>query len=774
MNFRKVFVAAFSIATLYSCTTSPTADLLPAASGVEITATISESEVRTSLGSESSGVRKVLWEADDKVALYDDTAYLRELSLTAGSGSNSATFSGLAVADFTSKIYYALYPASAAKARTSTGVDVVLPAVHTSIDGSDTPMVGLTSNTGAVSFATICGLLELRITGVMTNLESITLTSKSKPLSGVAHVSVSSGKPTVTVEGEKSISLTPANAIALTSTAKSFFVALPAANYPAGDLTITINAEEGKFEFESSKAHDLKLSHIKPITGINVEVEPEYINLTANEAYANCFVVPEKGWYSFDARTRAGLMTVSHPKTGAVVTSIGGNGAKACVAWESSANMISEIEYDMRNNRVVFYYNGTKGNAMICMVGGDGQVQWNWHIWATDTPKEQKIGSNTYLDRNVGAWVVPTNAADGWNYMHRQWNNAKAVYPTAGLLYQWGRPVAFPQGGYAHLRNSGTSQREDYTVVFANLGCESSASSSSDPHYGDTPTYSFPSSSILGSVYTDKSAVAVSGTWSNRWWYANNTTQISLLTALQNPMKVYGTAAANEPIALKDIKVQNYYVEDCAPKKFWCNDLFNGSFDFGSAHSPWNYGAQESKAFDVCPYGYHIADAGKAIADFATLGLKWRYQNSGGTAQAEGFIPSGQTTSTGAAYATASDGSFVWIPTSGARAFYGAYTDMCTINWWGSSNNNKVANIQFGADASQSASVVVKDGYLDVGAGTYTYEGKSYPIADQNRIDETSISMALAVRCVKDTAADEDPSKLPVDDMEQVIDGNEW
>ena len=47
------------------------------------------------------------------------------------------------------------------------------------------------------------------------------------------------------------------------------------------------------------------------------------------------------------------------------------------------------------------------------------------------------------------------------------------------------------------------------------------------------------------------------------------------------------------------------------------------------------------------------------FADFAALGLKWRYQNSGGTAQAEGFIPSEQTTNTGAAYATASDGSFV-------------------------------------------------------------------------------------------------------------------
>lgn len=773
MNLRRFFTTTFAIAALCSCATDHTQDIEPGEINVELTATIMDSEVRTSLGSESSGARKVLWEAGDSIVLYDDTSLARELKLSTGSGSNTGKFVGWATTNFAENSYYTVYPAVAAKGRTSSGVDVALPAVQTRIDGGDTPMIGCTTSSGSVSFAPICGILELRLTGAVY-VNSITVTSKTQSLSGVAHASISGGAATVTVEGTNSVSLDVASSVFLTSTAQSFFITLPAAYYPANDLTIEIECEEGNFEFTSSKNHDLQIGHIHPIKGLHVAVEPEYIDLTANEAYANCFVVPQKGWYSFDARTRGGYKTVSHPKTGAVVATIGGSGAQACTAWESTANMITYVSYDKTSGKIKFYYNGTKGNALISIVDDKGYVAWNWHIWATDTPKEQQIGSNTYLDRNVGAWAVPTNTTDRWNYMHRQWDNAKAAYPTVGLLYQWGRPVPFPPGGYTHLRNTGIYQRESYTIVFANFGCESSASLTDDPRYGDTPTFNFPSASILGDVYTDKSAVAESGTWSNRWWYLNNTTDISYVTALHNPLKVYGTAAANEPIALKDVKVQNYYVEQCAPRKFWCNDIFDGSFDFDSSHSPWNYAEEKMKVYDVCPHGYRIADGAEAIADYKSLGLKWCYQKHDGSIQEEGFIPKGNTVYTGAAYATASDGSFVWIPTSGVRAFYGAYTDNDAITWWGASNNNTVTAIQFDADATQSASVVVKDGYCDVGAGTYTYGGVDYPIADQNKIEETSISMALAVRCVKDDTSTDDSSNIPIEDMEQIIDGNEW
>ena len=126
MNFRRCFIATLAVAALCSCATDPTHEMPLEVSQVEITAAISGSEVRTSLGNESSGARQVLWEEDDRVTLYDDANFAREFTLTSAAGSNTGTFTGVAAVDFAFKKYYAVYPASAAQGRTSEGVDVAL------------------------------------------------------------------------------------------------------------------------------------------------------------------------------------------------------------------------------------------------------------------------------------------------------------------------------------------------------------------------------------------------------------------------------------------------------------------------------------------------------------------------------------------------------------------------------------------------------------------------------------------------------------------------
>ena len=771
MNLKQIIGAMLAVAAFCSCATdsveAPAGDL----AGIELTATISDSDsgsdARTTLGQELEGVRKVLWNEEDCVALFDDFGFKRSLALQSGVGTNVGTFTGAGFVDLQSKNYYVISPASSVQSVDNTGAVVTFPATVDNVDGDNVPLVGLTSSTGDVSFVNVCGFLELQVSGYAT-ISSVTVTSKSKVLSGSAKVSISSaGVPTITLTGEKSVTVEPSAAIVLSTRPRSILVPMPAATYPAGDLTITLNGIDDNFEFVSSKSHSLVRSHIKPITGLYVESSVEFINLTADGAYANCFVTPKAGWYMFDAKTKGGFAAVPHPASGHSFVVIGGEGAQACVAWESSPGMITDVAYDDVNGKIIFNHDGTKGNALICLIDKEGKSLWNWHIWATDTPQEQTIGEHVYLDRNVGAWVAPSSLDDGLNYMHRAWNNAKGSYPTVGLLYQWGRPTPFPSGGWMHLRNSGTYQREHYSTVFADQGVNTSSSASDTAKYGDTPVYYFPSEELIGStIYTDRSSLATEGTWTNKWWYVNNTTNVPLSVAMQNPMTTYGTAADNVPAAAGGS------VETLAVRKFWCNDLFAGSFDFASVSAPWNYAAQGKYVFDVCPYGYHVAEAKNTIADFATLGLTWRYYYYSNGTTADGFIPSGKTTYTGAAYATAADGSFVWIPTSGARVFYGAFADQNVINWWGSSSNNNVATVQFAADADKSASVVVKDGYYDNGAGTYTKDGKTYDIADQNSVDETSISMALAVRCVKDL--EKSSSMIPIEDLEQNYDGNAW
>ena len=238
----------------------------------------------------------------------------------------------------------------------------------------------------------------------------------------------------------------------------------------------------------------------------------------------------------------------------------------------------------------------------------------------------------------------------------------------------------------------------------------------------------------MGSLYVGASAaehyIDYDGTeayveWTNRWNLVNNTNDKTMAVALSHPMQAYGTGASNG--------------EAAANIKYWCNDLFSGSFDFASAYSPWNYGegATVGKTFDVCPYGYHVLDGAEAIADYATLNFTWRDRYNNAETSSDSY-PNNTTTHTVGAYATTNAGDFVWVPCSSARVYYGGVADCHTINWWCASNDNQEVAIQWAPDANYSKNAVVKAGFYDKDGTT------------AGAIHETSASLMLTTRCVKD------------------------
>lgn len=132
------------------------------------------------------------------------------------------------------------------------------------------------------------------------------------------------------------------------------------------------------------------------------------VDLTAGGT-ANCFVVPEAGWYSFEARK----------PDGSVVT-----GMKADWVWATEKQILSDIKYE--NGRIMFKASGEYGNEVIALADDSNNIRWSWHIWATDRPLEQSFGGTTMLDRNVGATDPDAN-----------------LVPSLGLYYQWGRKDPF-------------------------------------------------------------------------------------------------------------------------------------------------------------------------------------------------------------------------------------------------------------------------------------------------------------------------------------------
>lgn len=136
---------------------------------------------------------------------------------------------------------------------------------------------------------------------------------------------------------------------------------------------------------------------------------------------ANCYIVSKDGEYFFPA-----VIGNSSKPVGDV--------GSVEVLWESlSTNVAPSVGELIRNvsfkdGKIVFKASGKNGNAVIAAKDKDGTILWSWHIWMTDTPKEQVYVNNSgiMMDRNLGAISAVPGSSGAY-----------------GLLYQWGRKDPF-------------------------------------------------------------------------------------------------------------------------------------------------------------------------------------------------------------------------------------------------------------------------------------------------------------------------------------------
>ncbi len=164
------------------------------------------------------------------------------------------------------------------------------------------------------------------------------------------------------------------------------------------------------------------------------------IDLTSENSYANCFIVSEKGEYSFAARH----------VDGTEITDI----ESADWVWSTKENgkgLISDVSF--HKGIVRFTASEGKGNALIAATDRNRNIIWSWHIWMTDMPEHQHLDNGTcFMDRNLGA--TGSEISDG---------------PlTYGLKYQWGRKDPFYGG--AKSENTAFTEAVENTILNPKYG----------------------------------------------------------------------------------------------------------------------------------------------------------------------------------------------------------------------------------------------------------------------------------------------------------------
>ena len=110
------------------------------------------------------------------------------------------------------------------------------------------------------------------------------------------------------------------------------------------------------------------------------------------------------------------------------------------VLWETNSYGMKTdpgtviFDVTLKDGNIYFYTNGVEGNALVASKDAMGTILWSWHIWVTDTPKEQLYNYNYWLlDRNLGAVSADHGTGEQWKL-------------STGFLYQRYRKDPFAGG----------------------------------------------------------------------------------------------------------------------------------------------------------------------------------------------------------------------------------------------------------------------------------------------------------------------------------------
>lgn len=224
------------------------------------------------------------WQAGDLVSVFTDASHDQYQAVTDDVTETDLEFvSKTATLGTTLDKSYAVYPYNAANALENGVVYTEIAAEQTySPNGlGNAIMVSETSGSEFV-FKNACALVKVNLTIAedFTNLhavKSIRVSSKSKVISGAATINVAGGDyaakmVTQTLTSESSVTLVGCQEAGMLQADKAitFYLAIPAGTYPAGDLVVEVLTDGGSAPFNPyytlSKQHTVNRSQYLEVT----------------------------------------------------------------------------------------------------------------------------------------------------------------------------------------------------------------------------------------------------------------------------------------------------------------------------------------------------------------------------------------------------------------------------------------------------------------------------------------------------------------------------
>ena len=439
----------------------------------------------------ADGTIPVVWVNEDAIKLYSENNAEGAEYKFEGTDASSAVFKGEPVEGETR---YAVYPASRAKKMTDGKIGVSFADLqnkqlfHSTLKNNSNnlkymPMWAKETGEGVFTFQNLCGAVAFRFNDYQElrgmKITNVTLTSKSKAISGWGYVDPATGDLSLHGADESDMYISVNNdKIAgpydIANTANKsindegktgFIIALPVGTYPEGDLTVTITDNFGRV-FEQVVSSELV------IRAGEMRTFPT-LSFTFCYGKSNCIVVKKGETISFDAApyytfskslsvdSLKPVMTVKVQEgeddgegdegenveavdAGETLVAFCEEGTTLERVWGvrrgyngvAAASVLPDGSFTKEGNTITIAIPIEKtnvGNALLALKASDGTILWSWHIWVVEdgnAPTDQTYtaceGQPTFMDRNLGA-------------TSNEYGNRYAV----GLYYQYGRKDPF-------------------------------------------------------------------------------------------------------------------------------------------------------------------------------------------------------------------------------------------------------------------------------------------------------------------------------------------
>ena len=221
-------------------------------------------------------------------------------------------------------------------------------------------------------------------------------------------------------------------------------------------LTLTTQENNGDLTAKSYTA--TFAPQVKTLGGTSAEIlkareikndlDLSYVDVLGNtmtqQSTANCYVIHNPGTYKFPTIYGNAMKNgadnksaYTSTKSGSSILSpfLGAHGPitkpqidrinNACLIWQDTQNLISNISFDSANQYVKFEVNKAtihNGNAIIAVRDNSNTILWSWHIWVTEedlTPIE--IENYQHLTYNI----LPVNL--GWCGLNNDYYKQREV-----------------------------------------------------------------------------------------------------------------------------------------------------------------------------------------------------------------------------------------------------------------------------------------------------------------------------------------------------------